>query len=168
MVMAVAAVISSVAVMSPYETKGGLLAADRNARAQFAAQANRECAASLPGYRSALAQGTDGPEITTAAGELDALRLRLGHIGTTRDLRGPVSEWLTTWQDYAYYERRYAMVIGPAVDQAGRLVPRRLSAADQSAALEERRLAAGTASLADTFAANQGVPACRIEPAVTS
>jgi hypothetical protein len=164
MAMAVAVVLSSVAVMAPYETRGTALASDRAARSRFAGQAVKDCAATLPRYREALASGTDGPTIVAAVHQVDLLRLRLQSIRTSKQDRGPVEEWLETWRDFAQYEHRYAAVIGPAVPLNGRLVPRALSSRALLDALQARRQATGSAAQADMFGADLGVPACRLEP----
>lgn len=112
--VAAAVVVSSVAVMSPYETKGSLQLLDQAAEASFTSQANKECATTLPKYRPVLAAGVDGPSILAAALQVDFLRQRLAAIPAYRGIEGPVEEWLQAWTTYTADQRRYADIIGRA------------------------------------------------------
>ena len=60
-VIAVAVVVSSVAVMAPYRAPGTVMDANSRALAEYAALASRECQATLPQYRAVLADDLDGP-----------------------------------------------------------------------------------------------------------
>ena len=62
-VIAVAVVVSSVAVMAPYRAPGTVMDANARDLAEFAALASRECQATLPKYRTVLADDIDGPSI---------------------------------------------------------------------------------------------------------
>jgi Protein of unknown function (DUF2510) len=163
--VAAAVVVSSVAVMSPYETKGSLQLLDQAAEASFTSQANRECKAVLPKYRAVLANSVDGPSIRAAASQVDLLRQRLAAIPAYRGIEGPVEEWLQAWMIYTADQRRYADIVGPARVLNGRLVPRFLPRSAQLAASLERRQAADQAAQADGDSSNLEVTACRLEQA---
>lgn len=162
-VVAVVVVLSSVAVMAPYEYRGGLLAGDEAARARFIAEANRDCA-TLPAYRNVLAGGPDGPAVAAAAHQVDLVRQRLAGIAVPGELKGPVAEWLTAWQAYITEQRRYAATVGPGVSQSGRTVPRSLPDAAEAIAVQEKRQAVQSAVKADKVGANLELTACRLQP----
>lgn len=137
-VVAVAAVISSVAVISPYESKGLIQTADQGAESHFTGEASKECLATLPRYRDVLARGMDGPTIASAAHQVDLLRKRLASLDVSPDIVGPVQEWLQTWQQFTDYQRRYASIIGPALRRGAQLVPRNLAHGAELAATPRR------------------------------
>jgi hypothetical protein len=161
--VAAAVVVSSVAVMSPYETKGSLQLLDQAADASFTSQANRECATTLPKYRPVLAAGVDGPSILAAALQVDFLRQRLAAIPAYRGIEGPVEEWLQAWTSYTADQRRYADIIGRAQHVKGRMVPRPLPKPAQLAANVERKQATDQAVQADGDSSNLALTACRLE-----
>jgi hypothetical protein len=161
--VAATVVLTSVAVMTPYEARGPVVAVNRQALARFAATATKECAAALPGYRQVLASAVDGPAITAAAHQVDLLGLRLASIPVPKDGLGPVGEWLDTWKNFTSSQARYAMIIGAAVRRDGRLLPRELTPAARREALQARRQAVVSATQADRFASGLGVLACRLE-----
>jgi len=166
MVIAVAVVVSSVAFISPYETNSIVQASDQAAEARFAAQASKECAATLPKYRDVLAWGTDGVAIAGAAHQVDLLRQRLASINASEGLKGPLDEWLGAVQQFTADQLRYAAIIGPAVRLSrGRLEGRTLAPSRQLAAAKVRREVAEVAARADGFSLDLEVPACRLEPA---
>jgi hypothetical protein len=163
-VIAVVVVVSSVAVMAPYRAPGTVLDANSRALAEFAALASRECQATLPRYRTVLADDLDGPSVLAAADQLDLLRQRLSAVPVGRAIEGPVEEWLQTWQNFTADQRRYASIVGPAVRSGGRLMPRPLPSSARLAAVEARSDAARQAGLADRFSANLRLSTCRLEP----
>jgi hypothetical protein len=162
-VIAVAVVVSSVAVMAPYRAPGTVLDENARALAEFSALASRECQATLPRYRAVLADDIDGPSILAAADRVDLLRLRLSAVPVGRGLEGPVEEWLQTWQNFTTDQRRYASIVGPAVRSGGRLLPRSLPGAVRLAAVQAHSDAVHQADLADKFSANLRLSACRLE-----
>ena len=162
-VIAVAVVVSSVAVMAPYRAPGTVLDENGAALANFIARASRECQATLPRYRTVLADDVDGPSIATAARQVDLLRRRLSAVPVDREIEGPVQEWLQTWQNFTADQLRYASIVGRAVRAGGRLVPRSLPGTAQLAAVEVRRQAVHQAGLADKFGANLRLTTCRLE-----
>jgi hypothetical protein len=166
--VAAAVVVSSVAVMSPYETRGSLEFLDQAAQASFTKQANQECAATLPKYRAVLSESFDGPQVVAAAAQVDLLRQRLAAIPAYRGIQGPVEEWLEAWSTYTADQRRYAGIIGPAQRVDGRLVPRRLARRAQLAANLARGQVTQQAAEADGDSANLSVNACRLEQAPTA
>ncbi|MGH9105036.1 MAG: hypothetical protein ACRDZX_04220 [Acidimicrobiales bacterium] len=163
-VVAVAVVVSGVAFISPYETRGKLAARSDAAAARFVEQAGKECATTLPRYRRTLARGTDGPKISVAAHQVELLRQRLSSIHTAPGIEGPVQEWLGRLNDFATANARYAAIIGSPVRVDGRRVPRHLGPTAEEKALRARRLAATAAQDADNFSTNLGLTACHLEP----
>jgi len=164
-VTAFAVVISSFAVIAPYENRGGLQPADRAVEDSFVTKAGRECAAVLPKYRPVFADGVDGPAIAAAAREVDVLGNQLEAVTTPADMQGTVQEWLQAWRNFTNEERRYAAVIGPAAHLRGRVAPRLLSETSQQAANADRRAADQIAVEADTFSSNLVGTACRLQQA---
>jgi hypothetical protein len=162
-VIAVAVVVSSVAVMAPYRAPGTVLDENARALAEFAALASRECQATLPRYRAVLADDIDGPSILAAADQIDLLRQRLSAVPVGHGIEGPVEEWLQTWQNFTADQRRYAFIVGPAVRAGGRLVPRPLPSTARLAAVEAHRDVVRQAGLADRFSANLRLSTCRLE-----
>ncbi len=162
-VIAVAVVVSSVAVMAPYRAPGTVLDDNGRALAAFAARASRECQATLPRYRAVLADDVDGPSILAAADQVDLLRQRLSSVPVGRGIEGPVEEWLQTWGNFTTDQRRYASIVGPAVRSDGRLVPRLLPGPVRLAAVQARSDAVHQAVLADRFSANLRLSTCRLE-----
>ncbi len=162
-VIAVAVVVSSVAVMAPYRAPGTVLDDNGAVLARFAAQASRECQATLPKYRTVLADDIDGPSIVAAARQIDLLRQRISTVPVDRGIEGPVQEWLQTWQSFTADQRRYATIVGRAVRTGGHLVPRSLPGMARLAALEAHRQAVHQAGLADKFGANLRLTTCRLE-----
>lgn len=162
-VIAVAVVVSSVAVMAPYRAPGTVLDANARALAEFVALAGRECQATLPKYRTVLADDIDGPSILAAADQVDRLRQRLSAVPVGRGIEGPVEEWLQTWQNFTAAQRRYAAIVGPAVRSGGRLVPRSLPGEARQAAVQAHSDAVHQAALADRFSANLRLDVCRLE-----
>jgi len=162
-VIAVAVVVSSVAVMAPYRAPGTVLDANARALAEFVALAGRECQATLPKYRTVLADDIDGPSILAAADQVDRLRQRLGAVPVGRGIEGPVEEWLQTWQNFTAAQRRYAAIVGPGVRSGGRLVPRSLPVEARQAAVQAHSDAVHQAALADRFSANLRLDVCRLE-----
>jgi hypothetical protein len=161
--VAAAVVVSSVAVMSPYETRGNPEVLDQAAQASFTTQAIRECTAVLPGYRSVLTSGVDGPTILAAADQLDVLSQHLATIPAAGGLQSVVVEWLQAWKNYTADQRRYAGIIGPAGHIGGRTVMRQLPGSAQLEASMARRQANQQALQADREGANLGLTACRLE-----
>jgi len=157
LVVAVAVVVSSVAVISPYER--GQQAA-RAAVSQFAVLASQDCQATLPKYRAVLAAGTDGPSVAAAARQVDLLRRRLASIHASQLVSPTVVEWLQAWQHFTADQRRYAAIVGPARGLAKRSGRERLGL---PAALRARRDAGKWAILADQLSANLEAPSCRLE-----
>ena len=162
--VAATVVLTSVAVMTPYEARSPVVAANRQALARFAAEATRECTAALPGDRQVLASAVDGPAITAAAHQVQLLGLRLASIPIPKDGLGPVGEWLDTWKNFTSSQARYALIIGAAVRRDGRLLPRELTPVARREAVQVRRQAVVSATQADRFASGLGVLACRLEP----
>jgi hypothetical protein len=162
-VIAVAVVVSSVAVMAPYRAPGTVLDENAAALTNFVARASQECQATLPRYRAVLADDIDGPSIVAAAHQIDLLRQRLSAVPVDRGIEGPVQEWLQTWQNFIVDQRRYASIVGRAVRAGGRLVPRSLPGTAQLAAVEVRRQAVHQVGLADRFGANLRLTSCRLE-----
>jgi hypothetical protein len=162
-VIAVAVVVSSVAVMAPYRAPGTVMDANARDLAEFAALASRECQATLPKYRTVLADDIDGPSIMSAADQVDRLRQRLSAVPAGRGIEGPIEEWLQTWQGFTAAQRRYAAIVGPAVRSGGRLVPRPLPGAARLAAVQAHSDAVRQAALADRFSANLRLGVCRLE-----
>lgn len=164
-VVAFAVVVSSFAVMAPYETRGGVQPVDQGAQESFVAKASRECAAVLPKYRPVFADSVDGPSILVAARQVGLLGDRLAAVPAVAGMRGPVQEWLLAWKNFAAEERRYAAIIGPAERLDGRLAPRRLPAKAQLAADAARRQADQLALDADRFSSNLVGTTCRLQEA---
>jgi hypothetical protein len=162
-VIAVAVVVSSVALMAPYRAPGTVPDGDERVLAEFAAVASRVCQATLPKYREVLADDVDGPSILVAADQVDRLRLRLGALPVGRSIEGPVEEWLQTWQNFTADQRRFAAIVGPAVRSGRRVVPRSLPGSARLEAVEAHSDAVRQASLADKFSANLRVGSCRLE-----
>jgi hypothetical protein len=163
-VIAVAVVVSSVAVMAPYRAPGTVMDANARALAEFAALAGRDCQSTLPKYRAVLADDVDGPSIFAAADQIDLLRQRLSAVPMGRGIEGPVEEWLQTWRNFTAAQRRYAAMVGPAVRSGGHLVPRSLPGGARVAAVQAHSDAVHQAALADRFSANLRLNACRLEP----
>jgi hypothetical protein len=161
-------VISSFAVIAPYENRGGLQPADRAVEDSFVTKAGRDCAAVLPKYRPVFADGVDGPSIVVAAREVDLLGEELEGVPTATDMQGTVQEWLQAWKNFTHEERLYAAIIGPARHLQGRVAPRSLSPVSQLSASADRRTADQLASQADTFSSNLVGTACRLEEAPTA
>ncbi len=164
-VTAFAVVISSFAVIAPYENRGGLQPADRAVEDSFVTKAGRDCAAVLPRYRPVFADGVDGPAIVAAASEVDILGGQLKAVPTATDMQGTVQEWLQAWKNFTHEERLYAAIIGPAEHLQGRVAPGPLSQVSQQAANVDRRAADQLALEADTFSANLVGTACRLQEA---
>jgi hypothetical protein len=162
-VVAVAVVISSVAVMTPYRAPGTVEIGSGPLLGSFAAQASRDCQATLPRYRAVLADDLDGPSIAAAVRQLDLLRLRLSAVRVAHDLTGSVQEWLQTWANFSADQRRYAAIIGPATRLDGHLVPRPLPSPARQAAVVLHRRAVQQASLADRFSGDLRLDTCRLE-----
>ena len=176
-VVAVAVVVSSVAVISPYESRqlGAQVAESR-----FAVQASKDCSATLPKYRKVLASSTSGPSISGAAHEVDLLRERLASIPPATLVSATVVEWLQTWRQFTAAQRLYASLLGEAAasrSSAGAVTGDRASqgsppaSQQQSGALaayQAREEAHKWAVLADRLSANLELPACRLEPAQAS
>jgi hypothetical protein len=164
-VTAFAVVVSSFAVIAPYENRGGLQPADRVVEDSFVTKASRDCAAILPKYRPVFADSVDGPTIIVAAREVDILGDQLKGVPPADDMEGTVQEWLQAWKNFTKEERRYAAIIGPAEHLEGSVAPRPLSAVSQQAATADRRDADQLAAEADTFSSNLVGSACRLEQA---
>ncbi len=162
-VIAVAVVVSSVAVMAPYRAPGTVVDDNSRALAAFAALASQECRATLPRYRVVLADDIDGPSILAAAAQVDLLRQRLSSVPVGRAIQGPVEEWLQTWQNFTTDQRRYASIVGPAVRSGGHLVPGALPGPVRLAAVKAHSDAVHQAVLADKFSANLRLSTCRLE-----
>jgi hypothetical protein len=161
-VAAAVAVSSIVMTKPPYDSASRLLAQNgQPSLGSFAKQASRDCAATLPKFRAALDAEADGPSITSAAHQVDLLRLRLAAIPISRDVAAPVKAWLQDWQDFTGYELRYAQLIGPAryPDRDARPSPRASGPAASQALYEAER----SASTADTYSALLRASACRLE-----
>jgi Protein of unknown function (DUF2510) len=164
-VTAFAVVISSFAVIAPYENRSGPQPADRAVEDSFITKAGRDCAAVLPKYRPVFADSVDGPTIAAAAREVDILGDQLGAVPTATDMQGMVQEWLQAWKNFTDEERRYADIIGPAEHLRDRVAPRPLSELSQQAATADRRQADQIAGEADTFSSNLVGTACRLQQA---
>jgi hypothetical protein len=164
-VTAFAVVISSFAVIAPYENRGSVQPADRAVEDSFVSKAGRDCAAVLPKYRHVFADSVDGPAIVAAARVVDILGDQLEAVPTATDMQGTVQEWLQAWKNFTHEERLYAAVIGPAEQLQGRVAPRPLSQVSQLAASADRRAADELASEADTFSSNLVGTACRLQEA---
>jgi hypothetical protein len=160
-----AVVISSFAVIAPYEGRGGPRPADRAAEASFITKAGRDCAAVLPRYRPVFADSVDGPTIVGAAREVDNLGDQLEAVPTATDMQPTVQEWLQAWKNFTREERLYAAIIGPAKQLPGRVAPRPLSETSQQAANADRRAADQLALEADVFSSNLVGTACRLQQA---
>jgi hypothetical protein len=166
--VAAAVVVSSVAVMSPYETRGNPELLNAAAQASFVVQASRECAAVLPANRDVLTRSVDGPTISAAADQLDQLSQRLAVIPATGGLQALVVEWLQAWKNYTADQRRYAGIIGRAGRRHGRPVLRQMPGSAELAASAARRQAEEQAVQADREGANLGLSACRLEQGQTA
>jgi len=164
-VTAFAVVISSFAVIAPYENRGSVQPADRAVEDSFVTKAGRDCAAVLPKFRPVFADSVDGPSIVVAASEVDILGHQLEAVPTATDMQGTVQEWLQAWKNFTHEERLYAGIIGPAEHLQGRVAPRPLSQVSQQAANEDRRVADQLALEADTFSSNLVGTACRLQEA---
>jgi Protein of unknown function (DUF2510) len=164
-VTAFAVVISSFAVIAPYENRGGLQPADRVVEDSFVTKAGKACAAVLPKYRPVFADSVDGPAIVAAAREVDMLGGQLEAVPTATDIQGTVQEWLQAWKNFTHEERLYAAIIGPAEHLQGRVAPHPLSQVSQQAANVDRRAADQLALEADTFSSNLVGTACRLQEA---
>jgi hypothetical protein len=158
-VVAVAVVVSSVAVISPYERDQQ---AARAAVSRFAVLASQDCQATLPKYRAVLAIGTDGPSVAAAARQVDLLRRRLASIHASQLVSPTVVQWLQAWEHFTADQRRYAAIVGPARGLAKRSGQERLGL---PAALRARRDASKWALLADQLSASLEAPSCRLEMA---
>ena len=165
LVVAVGVVVSSVAFISPYETKSTVQVADELAAARFATAADKQCSAFLPRYRGTLAWGDDGPTIQAAASRVDELSEDISNLAAPAAVRGPLQEWLDTLRQFASEQARYATLIGPATRlTGGRLVARHLAPVAQVDAAQLRQQASELASRADTFSATLQLQSCRLEP----
>lgn len=166
-VVAVAVVASSVAVMSPYARREVVAQqAVERAEARFQALADKYCASTLPKYQGVLATGSDGPAIDDAARQVDLLAKRLSSLRVTPLASGTVVEWLKAWGHFTAYERQYALIIGSPELRGGHVVPRQLGTGPALKAARARQLAHQWGLLADQLATNNlRVPACRLEPA---
>ena len=158
-VVAVAVVVSSVAVISPYENRQ--LGAQR-AESRFATLASKDCIATLPRYRQVLASSANGASISAAASAVDLLRERLAAIPETELTSVAVGEWLGTWRRFTAVQRLYASLVGEAAGNSdGSRSSGGVSAPQKPA--QVRKEAHDLAAMADRFAAEVGVPACRLE-----
>jgi hypothetical protein len=162
--MAAAIVISSVAVAHPPTPRApAQISSAQSALTGFTGKASKYCSAILPEYRAALEAGVDGPSVAAASHQVDLLRYRLAAIPTDEGIANPVRRWLEAWQSFADYQRRYASLIGPALEEHGRLTPRSLAGTAEQAAYQARFQAEQAASLADSFSATFRVPACELQ-----
>jgi hypothetical protein len=160
LVVALAVVVSSVAVISPYEKSQQ---AARVAVSRFAVLASKDCRSTLPKYRAVLATGTNGPSVAAAARQVDLLRRRLAEIPAAQLVSPTVAEWLQAWQRFTADQRRYAAIVGPARRPLGANASR--ARASSRAALSARRDALKWAAFADQLSANLQASSCRLEPA---
>ncbi|HTV11913.1 MAG TPA: DUF2510 domain-containing protein [Acidimicrobiales bacterium] len=169
LIVAVGVVVSSVAFISPYETKGGALGRDEVAAARFSAEVNKLCQVQLSAYRGALAWGDDGPTIEAGAQRVDDLGKKIAALNAPLSLRGPLNQWLLTLSQFAAQQTRYAEIVGSAEHlSSGRRIARPLAPSAQVAAAEVRQVASGLAVRADTFSATLQLQACALEPVPAS
>ena len=169
LVVAVGVVVSSVAFISPYETKPTVQAKEEVVAARFASGVNKQCAVVLPRYRGALAWGDDGPTIEAAARRVDLLSREIGSMAAPAAERGPLEEWLSMLQQFSSDQSRYGTIIGSATRlSGGRLIARPLSPAEQVQAAQMRQQATQLAARADTVSATLQLGACRLEPVPAS
>jgi|SRR5579875_549004 len=152
LLVALAVVVSSVAVISPYESRQE---AARVAVSDFAVLASKDCEVTLPKYRQVLASGTDGPLVVAAARQVDLLRRRLASIPAGELVSATVAQWLQAWRHFTADQRRFAAIVGPA----GR---------PSAAARAVRRDAHKWAAFADQLSANLEATPCRLEPTSSS
>lgn len=165
-VVAVAVVLSSVALMAPYDRPGDTAAlATQAGQSRFVALAGKACSTTLPRYRLTLLTGVDGPSVAAASRQVDRLRLRLSSLHPSAGIEAPVEAWLSDWQQFSVSQRLYASLVGPADHRSGRLVARPLSPQAQAAAMEAHRRALALARQADHYAANLHLNACLLEQA---
>jgi hypothetical protein len=163
-VVALAVVASSVAVMSPYARRE--VAAERatlKVEARFETLADKACQAMLPKYRSVLAAGTDSPAIAVAALQVERLRTRLSSLKPAPLASATVSEWLADWGRFTSSERRYAAMIGSPTWRGGRLVGRSLGRSDSQKAARAHQQARQDAIVANRLGTNSlDVPNCHL------
>jgi len=160
-VVSVGVVLSSVAVISPYETKQ---AADQGLESRFAIAASKDCEAALPKDRAVLTVGTDGPAIAAAAAQVELLRRRLAALHAAEDLGGPVSEWLDAMQGFAQAESQYAALLGSPAHGGGAPAPRKLAAQAAAGAEQAHGQVLQWAATADRLSASLQLGACRLQP----
>ena len=163
-VVALAVVASSVAVMSPYARRE--VRAERatlKVEARFETLADKACQATLPKYREALAAGTDGPAIAAAAFQVDLLRKRLSSLKPAPLASATVSDWLADWVRFTSSERRYAAIIGSPTWRAKHLVDRPLSPSASRQAARAHEQARQDATVANQLGTNSlDVPNCQL------
>jgi len=166
--VAVAVVVSSAAFISPYATRGASQGEKGStALSLFLAEADKECEATLPRYRDALAASDDGPTVAGAAHQVDLLRVRLASLPAVPQVDGPFDEWLASLQVLVADEDRYAAIVGPK--DAGRgsgasPAGRPLGAQAAAAASQVHQQALAVEAQADRFSADIQLTACRLEP----
>lgn len=148
--IAVAVVVSSVAVITPYQNSQ---VATRAAEARYAVVAGKYCRAALPKYRDVLASSTNAPSIDAAAHQVDLLRKRLSAIPVAELISASVVEWLQVWARFTAAQRHYAALAKPGA-----------RAAVSPAAQRSRQEAHQWAALADELSVSLQLPACRLEP----
>lgn len=163
-VIAVGVVVSSFAVIGPYERAGeDARFATQPSQSRFVTLAARDCAATLPKDRLTLLTGFDGPSVREAADQMDHLRARLAALGPGAAIEAEVEAWLADWQQFVALQRSYAGIIGPAQRRDGRLAPRPLAPQTRSEALATHRDALAVAEQADHYTADLHLPACTLE-----
>lgn len=164
-VVAVAVVASSVAVMSPYARRE--VAAERatlRAQSRFETLADKDCRATLPKYRAVLVAGTDGPAIAAAATAVDLLRKRLSSLQPAPLTSATVTEWLAAWRRFGSVLAQYAAVIGSPSLRAGHLMRRSLSPSAAAQAASARQEARRYALVANQLGTNSlEVPSCHLQ-----
>jgi hypothetical protein len=156
-VVAIAALMSSVAVMMRYESRyaarASSPAAGHSALASFVDQANKYCATTLPSDRPILSAAGGSPAVVAAVGRVDLLRQRLQLLPTTPQLAREVRGWLASWRNFTEDEARYVSLTGAA------------RPGDRSAGSEALHQRDEAAALADKLGASLGVADCRLEAA---
>lgn len=161
--VALAVVVSSFAVMAPYQADDTPHFVAGPAQSRFIAQATKYCAATIPKYRLTLLTGVDGPSVAAASHQIDLLRQRLSVLDPTPSMQAPVEAWLSDWRQFTTLQRRYAAIVGPAQHRDGRVLPRPLSASAREAALRAHRDALAEARQADHYTSNLHLSACTLE-----
>lgn len=157
-VVAAAIVISSVAVMSPYDRGAAPSYSTPSVDLTFAHAAAVDCAAVLPAYGSDLLPGLSGPRslglLGPALRQFVALSSRISHLRPVgAAAANSVDVWLGSWSDLARDDSSYAKLFSPAESS---------SSQEQASAQGLRKLVLQDAQTANEAVARMGVKACEL------